>query len=131
MKIMFVGNKHDAKDGSAGVSFYGVDFPLNQAVDVSKLTDFQKGKLRNNHHFRVVEEAAPKPAAAPAPVSVSAPQAAPSASAAVEGAPAVAAAPAGAPPTAPVALAAVEPDPVAQSQAKAPPRPARVPRASA
>lgn len=107
MKLMFIGNQQDERDGSGGVVFYGVRFPLNKPVDISKLSPMQRSKLAANNHFQVVEEApveaAPAPAAAPV-AAPSAPRASPSAPAAVEE-PAAVAAPAAAPPPA----AATEP----------------------
>lgn len=62
MKVMFVGNLQDEKDGSGGVTWYGVRFPLNLAIDVAHLKPEQRAKLAHNNHFKVVEaEVVPAP----------------------------------------------------------------------
>jgi hypothetical protein len=68
--IQFIGNPNaDAQDGKGRTAIYGIDFAINQPVDVSHLPVAQQNKLKNNNHFRVVEAKAAPAKAAPVPTA--------------------------------------------------------------
>lgn len=59
MLVIFKGDPIELERGSGlsrtSITIEGVTFYLNQAVDASALSDRAKQKLRNNHHFEVLD----------------------------------------------------------------------------
>ena len=51
MKFKYVGDDHNP---IAETIAYGVTFPVNEAVDVSHLPEWQQEKLAGNWHFELV-----------------------------------------------------------------------------
>lgn len=71
MHIMFKGDPAELAAGGGlsrtRITLYGREFAMGEPVDVSDLTDLQRAKLAGNHHFEVVDMAAP--AAEPEPAA--------------------------------------------------------------
>ena len=71
MLVIFKGDPIELERGSGlsrtSITIEGVTFYLNQAADASALSDRAKQKLRNNHHFEVLDVPAPAQPASFAP----------------------------------------------------------------